>query len=191
MNSRFKSILSLGLFSILSLPLFAQSLIPLDLGNQWVYHRELLKDGAVVERDTLRNWIDISFDIQGKEYYSLHEFGDVFVVRNTRKGQFEIDTLSRGEDGKFLEVMMFRKPHKKKVIEYQTFGDDRVKVYPKKERIQSIAGDFDCIKYEILPGNNPDRKIETYVAPGIGIVFQKWKQGDKEVVHRLIAYRLR
>ncbi|MDW3646396.1 MAG: hypothetical protein R8P61_05025 [Bacteroidia bacterium] len=191
MNSRLTYILTLASFGLLSSSLFAQSLIPLDLGNQWVYHRELLKDGEVIERDTVRNWIDISFDIAGKEYYSLHEFGDVFVVRNSRKGQFEIDTLSRGEDGKFLEVMMFRKPHKKKVIEYQTFGEDRVKVYPTKERIQSIAGDFDCIKYEILPGNNPDRKIETYVAPGIGIVFQKWKQGDKEVVHRMIAFRLR
>ncbi|MEM6801319.1 MAG: hypothetical protein AAF696_07930 [Bacteroidota bacterium] len=174
-------------------PTWAQELIPLSLGNQWMYERLMIENGEVVEKDTVVNWIDISFEVQGKEYYSLNEFGNQFLVRNTAKGQYEIDTLQRAEDGKFLEILMFRKAHKKKVLEYQTFGTDKVKVFPQDqtESISSIQGDFLCIKYEIYPAEIAERKITTFIHPGLGIVHQEWLQKDRKVVHKLIDYRVR
>lgn len=187
MNPKIFAIACMTLFCTV---LAAQDLIPLELGNYWKYEETTFEGGSVVSIDTVINSVKNIKRFNNKDWFIIEEFGDDFVVRSTEAGHMELDTLSKNRQGNFNEVLMFKKPSKVRNLTYTTFGVDQVLVGKTPVSIPTILGDFKCYKYTIMPGGDIAGQIETYIHPGIGIIYQDWKTENGHVKSRLIDYKI-
>jgi hypothetical protein len=168
----------------------AQDLIPLKTGNYWKYEETTFDIDYMMDRDTVINKVKGTKRFNDREWFLIDEFGDEFLVRSTKAGHMELDSLSKNRQGNFTEVLMFKKPSKVKNLTYTTFGKNQVMVSRTPVKIQTVLGVFTCYKYTIIPEGGNAGQIETYISPGIGIVYQNWKTDIQHVKSRLIEYKI-
>lgn len=178
------------LFTVFSNRSFSQTLVPLEIGNQWVYEQITIASGSVVSTDTITNEIKGSVVLNGKKWFIINEFGDDFMIRNTRKGQLELDTFNTNNKGKYVEVLIFRKPKRKESQEYMVFETNQVKIDKESQTITTSIKDFECYRYQITTLDSNGDQIETFIAPSIGIIYQNWVNGNQQIQSRLIDYRI-
>lgn len=188
-NGISKSLL-IGILTFISLTLHAQNLIPLKVGNYWKYKQITSVSDSIISIDTVVNSVKKRISLNGKDWFILNEFGDDFVVRNSKLGQVEIDTLSKDIYGKFKETVMFKNPNELKTLSYIVYDVNYIEVDKTPILINTIIGDFKSFKYTILIEDEIDEKIETYISPKIGIIYQDWSIGKKHVRCKLVDYKI-
>ncbi|MBT29560.1 MAG: hypothetical protein CMO01_07845 [Thalassobius sp.] len=179
------------LLMLASNSLKAQDLIPLKKDNYWVYEQKTIYYNGSEEIDTITNSIKEVLNFNDQDWYVLNEFGDDFTVRNTTEGQVELDTFSTDQNGKYQEILFYKKPDQTQDLEYITYEVNHIKVYKDVEKIKTPIGKFKCHKYEIVTEDVPDEKIETYISVGTGIIYQKWTQKDAIVISTLIDFKIK
>lgn len=175
---------------LFSLNIEAQNLIPLGLNNYWKYEQTTVENGKIISIDTVLNRVNGITTLNGKEWYLLNEFGDNFIVRNTAAGQMEIDTLSVNEDGEYDEIVMFKKPNKSKNLSYLAYDVNNVFIDKSPAIIKTSIGDYKCYKYIITTEGVENESIETFICPGIGIIYQDWVIDEKHIKSKLVDFKI-
>lgn len=191
MNTSISFLFLSGLFLLLCAnDMQAQAIIPLHVGNHWVYEKASFHAGSVIARDTVTNSVNNSVQVAGNTWYVIQEFGDEFLIRNTPEGQVELDTLAVNAIGDYTEVLMFRFP-RRKPFTYRVYDLNLVTVDSKKHKVKNPDQTFRCYRYEIVPIDSEVEKIEVFIHPGIGIISHKRTTGEQEETHTLLEYTLR
>lgn len=156
---------------LVSTRLFAQSeIIPLAVGNYWKF---VNKQGETEYARVLA-----MLNIDGNVWFKYRELSDedIFIVRNTSKGQVELDADTN------KPVVVFKYPVKKETT-YKQFGN-LTKVSP-KQTVTVPAGTFETYLYNFSVAD-PDNQIWMWVAPGIGPI----KSAINDDVFELVEYKI-
>ena len=167
-----------------------QDLVPLSLGNYWVYEEVTFVNGEEQSPDTITNSVISKHRINNIDWYYIYEFKGYFTVRNTLNGHVELDSFRVNWQGLFQEKYIFRKP-KGHIQKYMYNEDTEVVIAKKTTKVKVPKGKFKAYKYDLI-SLVPERYVvsEFYIVPGIGIVYQVWTEGNKIIEHRLLDYHL-
>jgi len=179
-----------ALIMMLLLSACSKILIPLEVNNEWVYEQIITFKGEVTNHDTLTNVIAAKTQLNGKDWFVSNEFDNTFIIRNTNKAQVEIDTSVIEPNLLYREFPVFVYPRSKDPITYEVFFET-VTVNSERFERTTPAGTFSCYKYEFRMDNDPSHVIDTYISPGVGIVYVYMKDGEQEITQELLKYDLK
>ncbi|MBJ2175087.1 hypothetical protein JBL43_12615 [Aureibaculum sp. A20] len=189
-----KNILLLFFFTLamfFSININSQELIPLQVNNSWKYIEKVKIKGKLIKTDTLISRVEKTMDFNNKKWFYMTELNSKYIVRNDEKGQYEIDTLRTQNNGDFKEVLMFRNDNKLNQNPYKVYETIKVKIDDKITLIKTEIGQFECIKYTIIPHEALENEFyEFYFKPGIGLIYHKWVENDKITTSELIQYNI-
>lgn len=186
-------------------------LIPLSEGFFWKYESKTIdSNGDIIDEEVITNQVMQSFNSAGYDWHVMEEFGDVFIVRNDEKGQWEglpteEDFSHIVEQSLFLEYPVNMVPYHYKQsfelidedTEYE--GDEesgmpinQIRVSSLNEKVETPAGEFECIVYHIKPiqvdEETGDFEIAIYIAPGTGVIKHTITADGEQTVANLIEF---
>lgn len=174
-----------------SININSQELIPLKVNNEWKYIEKETINGKTTITDTITSNVVKTATYNNKKWFYLNELGDTYLVRNNKQGQYELDTLSIQKNGDFKEVLMFKRNFTLEPISYIVFDDIKVNVESGTTQIKIEIGNFDCIKYSLIPQEAKQNEvIEFYFKPGIGLIYHKWIEKDIITTYELIEFNI-
>ena len=156
-------------------------LFDLHVGMSWTYQVE----GE--DSKTVTNKITAVRTIGGQQWYKLIEYGDIFWVRNTERGQVEAANFFARDpapEDKPEEALVFKYP----VTNGETWDNlESPTTYNGTEVVTVPAGTFECHIYFIDMGNGSYSK--SCIANNVGVVYNEFvpDEGSKEI-SRLIRY---
>ncbi len=187
-NTSYCLIIFLLLFS---LHLTAQELIPLKLGNYWIYKETTYKSDTIVSIDTTLNNVSKKLKLNNKQCYALNEFDNEFFVYNTKDGQTDIDTFNVEPNGNFAEALFYKNPEDIAGSSYTVYNVNNIHVDEKPVMINTITGDFKCYKYTLTVDDDDEYKIVTFLCPGIGIIYEEFYFDHEHIKSELIEYHIK
>lgn len=165
--------------------------IPLRVGNKWEFSEsEFDKSRTLLKRETVFASVVEEKTIETKTWYKYREFGNDFWVRSGEGGQYEavlddFDQTSPNKDSE--EILFFRYPVTKTPVKYKSqFGD--MKVISRDAEVTANAGTFTCYHYQILES---DLRIDIFVAPGKGLVKNRFEDETSVRIAELESFRLK
>ncbi len=179
--------------TVFSFQLQAQDIIPLDLGNYWIYKEETYRSDSLVSIDTTLNSVTKRIKINNKSFYVLNEFGSEFFVRNTKEGQVEVDTFNIDSTGKYLETLFWKNPQNGEDISYVAYEENHIHIDKDHIIYSTVIGDFKCYKYTLTieEQDENDFKVITFFSPGIGLVYEDCIFDGKHILSELIEYHVK
>lgn len=180
---KFKKVMRIYISVFLLFPTvtYAEPLFYFNVGAKWTY----LIDGPT--RSTVTNTITEVKSMNGKSWYKLLEYGEIFWVTNTEIGQVEAvnffgeEYLTKDE---IEESLVFKYPAKigeswNNLASKTTYEGGKTVTVP--------AGTFDCHGYIIDMGSGD--YSYSCIAKGIGIVYnESILDGGVKEVSKLIKY---
>lgn len=177
------------LLILLSAHAFSQDLIPLTENNQWMYERYIVESGKEIT-DTVQFLVDKPVIVNGKEWFPSYNVGSWLMLRNTPEGHYELDSAEVDAFGNFRQFMVYKNPQKNKTLHYKLRNGGVVSVTDQLYPIETAIGTFDCYKYSINYRVKEEYRIDTYVSPGVGMVFSDIEISGHLVQMKLIRYRI-
>ncbi|WP_155247331.1 hypothetical protein [Teredinibacter turnerae] len=134
------------LLVLLSQTIRAEPLFYFHVGATWTYQVE----GG--HQETVTNRVSEIRAVNGKNWYKLIEYGEVFWVANSEKGQVEAVNFFEGNPGQLEvpeEILVFKYPAK---IGETWNNNESPTTYSGLEKITVPAGSFECHSYYIDMG---------------------------------------
>ncbi len=174
---------------IFSTSIHSQDLIPLSKNNKWTYIKTEFLNNEMIKKDTSYSFIEKTVKVNGKLWYVVNEDGFEYAVRNEAKQQFELDSSKVDTYGNYKEFLVFGLPEKGEELNYEV-GFEKVTVKNNLHKINTKAGNFECIKYEFKDPNSSKNYIHTYICPGVGIIKSDMVSGNEKIELVLISYAL-
>jgi len=166
----------------------SKDLIPLDLGNRWVYLKTTKDDnGTVIGHSEAQSRVVGVHHFSDEEWYCLDEFGFGVWTKNATEGHLEADvTFDKGTSLLAVDKtdLFFKYPAKVgdswKLNTGEPDGlesrdEQTIKVAKVDHPTIVPAGEFSCVVYELVEFGAASTRF--YVAPGTGIVKFEYPTG--------------
>lgn len=147
----------------------SQSLIPLEVGNEWSYINTHYSNGIITKTDSTINSVLEKISIDGVNWYNLLEFETNFLVRNDATGQVEYDSITN------KQVLIFKYPIDE-TLEYDFQELNHVQIDTNTNITTTTLDSYETIKYTITSKNDNHYYVENHISPGVGIIKSIWKE---------------
>jgi hypothetical protein len=135
-------------------------IIPLNIGNKWLYSVKSLDDSVVKANQILKDTL-----LQGEKWFIMNLDGvPVFIAQNKPDGLWIFRKSTAYPDGK--AVLFYKYPAK--VGDSYDIDTIKISVLSIRDTIQVIGGTYTCYHYQTLYGQQ--EKYDEYLAPGIGAI---------------------
>lgn len=170
---------------------FGQELIPLAETNQWVYKRieTEVKSGKEISNDTVKFEIGKPVMVQDAQWFFSDYLGLKLLLRNKPEGHYELDSAEVDAFGNFRQFVIYKNPEKGEILKYKLRNGGIVSVSDQLFPIETSMGEFNCYKYSIHYLTKEYHRFDTYVYPGVGIVFSDVEVSGRQVQMQLLNYK--
>lgn len=135
-------------------------IMPLKIGNKWVYSVKTEKDSLVKTNQIFKDTL-----VQGDIWFIVTLDGvPVFIAKNKSDGMWLLRKSTAFPDGK--AVLFYKYPAN--VGDSYDVDTIKVTILSTKDTIHVIGGTYICYHYQTLWGQN--EKYDEYFTPNIGVI---------------------
>lgn len=164
----------------------AEELIPLSVGNKWVYRT--YKGSNRNHFSESISFVKSQSVIAGKVWYEHTELGDTFYSRNDKHGHYNAEV--REKNGKVVILnsdLVYKYPVKLTPQWYKDSYNNKIKVAQRNIDVFTPAGKFKCLLYII---SSDGYTCKNYISPGVGLIKSIRIHRNDRTTDELVSYTL-